>query len=203
MNQYDFIDLKTNEYRFQMGRRQTKKRVSKGEWLDTALDILTHEGIEGVRIEKLADRLGISKSGFYWHFKDRDDLYRQLLEAWEHETTRVITENPEFNQGPAAKRLENIMKTIGDYELNWAEPAIFIWSQRDAWVRKVMNRVNRERLRYLRALFEELGFEGDELDMRTQLFTVYAASEYSFLHHLPKSQRNRLLKRRMRLLTQK
>ena len=64
-----------------MGRRQTKKRVSKGEWLDMALDILTHEGIEGVRIERLADRLGISKSGFYWHFRDRDDLYRQLLEA--------------------------------------------------------------------------------------------------------------------------
>jgi AcrR family transcriptional regulator len=186
-----------------MNRRQTKKRVSKGEWLDTALDVLTYEGIEGVRIERLADRLGISKSGFYWHFRDRDDLYQQLLEFWEHEMTGVITENPEINQGPAAKRLENIMKTIGDYELNRAEASIFVWSQRDTRVRKVMNRVNRERLRYLRALFEELGFEGDELDMRTQLFAAYTASEYSFLHHLPKSQRNRLLKRRMRLLTQK
>ena len=186
-----------------MGRRQAKKRVSKGEWLDTALEILTLEGIEGVRIERLADRLGISKSGFYWHFRDRDDLYRQLLEAWEHEMTGVITENPEINQGPAAKRLENIMKTISDYELNRAEASIFVWSQRDERVRKVMNRVNRERLRYLRALFEELGFEGDELDMRTQLFAVYAANEYSFLHHLPKSKRNRLLKRRVRLLTQK
>jgi AcrR family transcriptional regulator len=186
-----------------MGRRQTKKRVSKGEWLDTALDILTHEGIEGVRIERLADRLGISKSGFYWHFRDRDDLYRQLLEAWEHEMTGVITENPEINLGPAAKRLENIMKTISDYELNRAEASIFVWSQRDERVRKVMNRVNKERLGFLRGLFEELGFEGDELDMRTQLFAVYAANEYSFLQHLPKSKRNRLLKRRVRLLTQK
>jgi AcrR family transcriptional regulator len=186
-----------------MGRHQTKKRVSKGEWLDAALDILTHEGIEGVRVEILADRLGISKSGFYWHFSDRDDLYRQLLEAWEHEMTAVITENPEINQGPVAKRLEKIMRTITDYELGQAEASIFVWSQRDARVRKVMNRVNKERLGFLRALFEELGFEGDELDMRTQLFAVYAANEYSFLHHLPKSKRNRLLKRRIRLLTQK
>ena len=58
---------------------------------------------------------------------------------------------------------------------------------------KVMNRVNKERLGFLRGLFEELGFEGDELDMRTQLFAVYAANEYSFLQHLPKSKRNRLL----------
>jgi AcrR family transcriptional regulator len=186
-----------------MVRRQTKKRVSKGEWLDTALDILTQEGIEGVRIEKLADRLGISKSGFYWHFRDRDDLYRQLLEAWEHEMTGVITENPEINLGPAVKRLENIMKIISDYELNEAEASIFVWSQRDERVREVMDRVNKERLGFLRGLFEELGFEGDELDMRTQLFAVYAANEYSFLHHLPKSKRNRLLKRRIRLLTQK
>jgi AcrR family transcriptional regulator len=186
-----------------MVRRQTKKRVSKGEWLDTALDILTQEGIEGVRIEKLADRLGISKSGFYWHFRDRDDLYRQLLEAWEHEMTGVITENPEINLGPAVKRLENIMKIISDYELNEAEASIFVWSQRDERVREVMDRDNKERLGFLRGLFEELGFEGDELDMRTQLFAVYAANEYSFLHHLPKSKRNRLLKRRIRLLTQK
>ena len=176
-----------------MGRRQTKKRVSKGAWLDMALDILTFEGIEGVRIERLADRLGISKSGGYGHFRDRDDLYLQLLEVWEHEMTRVITENPEINLGPAAKRLENIMKTISDYELNRAECAIFVWSLRDERVRKVMKRVNKERLGFLRALFEELGFEGDELDMRTQLFAVYAANEYSFLHHLPKSKRNRLL----------
>ena len=186
-----------------MGRCQTKKRISKGEWLDAALDILTHEGIEGVRVERLADRLGISKGGFYWHFRDRDDLYRQLLEAWEHETSRVITENPEINQGPVAKRLENIMKTISEYELGRAESSIFVWSQRDKRVLEVMHRVNKERLGFLRGLFEELGFEGDELDMRTQLFAVYAANEYSFLHHLPKSKRNRLLKRRVRLLTQK
>ena len=187
-----------------MGKEQAKKkRVSKGEWLDMALEILTQEGIEEVRIEKLAARLGISKSGFYWHFSDRDDLYRQLLKAWEHEMTKVITENPEINLGPVEKRLENIMTIISGYELGRADASIFVWSQRDEQVLGVMHRVNKERLGFLRGLFEELGFEGDELDMRTQLFAVYAANEHSFLHHLPKSKRDRLLKRRVRLLTQK
>ena len=127
----------------------------------------------------------------------------QLLEAWEHKTTRVIIENPKINSGPAARRLENIMKTISDYELNRAECAIFIWSSSDPQARKAINRVYTERLTYLRALFEELGFKGDELDMRTQLFIVYVTNEYSFLNHLSKSRRSRLLKRRMRLLTQK
>ena len=50
------------------------KRVSKDQWFTKALDTLETSGVEAVKIEKLAKELGISRSGFYWHFKNRQNL---------------------------------------------------------------------------------------------------------------------------------
>jgi AcrR family transcriptional regulator len=36
-----------------------------------------------VRIEKLAQALGVTKGGFYWHFEDRPALLEEMLDAWE------------------------------------------------------------------------------------------------------------------------
>jgi AcrR family transcriptional regulator len=41
--------------------------VSKNQWLAKALEALESGGVDGVKIEKLARALGISRSGFYWH----------------------------------------------------------------------------------------------------------------------------------------
>ena len=55
-----------------------KWRVSKAERLAAALVALEKGGVEAVRVERLARALGISKSGFYWRFKNRTDLLAQL-----------------------------------------------------------------------------------------------------------------------------
>ena len=42
-----------------------KKRTTKDQWLQAALDSLLESGIHGISIERLAQNLDISKSGFY------------------------------------------------------------------------------------------------------------------------------------------
>ena len=93
------------------------KRISKDEWLQAALKILETEGVEAVRVERLARELAISKSGFYWHFKDRDDLRKQMVDYWAHEYTEVLSENPEMLKGTARERLERTMLMILDNDL--------------------------------------------------------------------------------------
>ena len=43
--------------------RKKQKRVSKNDWLVAAIDMLENDGIDKVNIERLARKLGISKSG--------------------------------------------------------------------------------------------------------------------------------------------
>ena len=67
-----------------MKKSPRRKRVSKAEWLAQSLEVLAAEGVQGVRVERLARDLGIAKAGFYWHFRDRRDLMQSLLDYWTH-----------------------------------------------------------------------------------------------------------------------
>ncbi|MBT8129911.1 MAG: TetR/AcrR family transcriptional regulator [Gammaproteobacteria bacterium] len=178
-------------------------RISKDQWLASALKVLENEGIDGVRVDKLARQLGVARSGFYWHFQDRRDLLDHMLAYWAHEYTEVVTSNKALTEGPAVKRLENIMRTVRDFELNRFEAAVFIWSQTDPAARETFNRVYKIRLDFIRNIFNELGFKGDEADMRAQLFMGYLAWEYTDFCPQSKAKSDRLLKLRLKLLAEK
>ena len=59
------------------------------------------------------------------------------------------------------------------------------------------------RLEFIGNMFAELGFEGDEIDMRARLFMGYLAWEYTNFCPQSKTKQNRLLKLRLKLLTDK
>ena len=62
-----------------MTKKKISKRISKAEWLEQGLEILEKEGIDAVKIERLAKELATSRSGFYWHFIDRNNLLQEIL----------------------------------------------------------------------------------------------------------------------------
>lgn len=179
------------------------KRVSKDQWLECALAALANGGIDNVRVDKLARQLGVARSGFYWHFKDRQDLLTHMLEYWAHEYTEVVTENKALTEGPVMQRLENVMRTVRDYELNRFEAAIFVWSQSDHAARETFDRAFKMRVEFIGNMFAELGFDGDEKEMRAQFFIGYLAWEYTNFIPQSKAKQNRLLKLRLDLLTKK
>ncbi|QIK58958.1 TetR/AcrR family transcriptional regulator [Dysgonomonas sp. HDW5A] len=49
-------------------------------WIKTGYDIFAKSGITGLKIERLAKKIGISKSSFYHHFVDLDLFIQYLLE---------------------------------------------------------------------------------------------------------------------------
>ena len=63
-------------------REVQSQRLNRGAWLREALEVLRESGIDHVKVEPLAKRLGVTKGSFYWHFKDRADLLRALPEHW-------------------------------------------------------------------------------------------------------------------------
>lgn len=51
--------------------------------VDTALDIASRAGLEGLTIGSLAERMQMSKSGVFAHFGSREDLQIAVLKAYE------------------------------------------------------------------------------------------------------------------------
>jgi TetR/AcrR family transcriptional repressor of nem operon len=57
----------------------TKGERTRERILDIAYDAIIHKGFAGTSIDELVEAAGITKSGFFYHFKDKGDLARQLL----------------------------------------------------------------------------------------------------------------------------
>ena len=179
------------------------KRISKDQWLAKALDTLGSSGVEAVKIERLAKAFGISRSGFYWHFENRQDLLEHLLDYWVRQYTGVVTDNPDVTKLDPKKRLLTTMEMIRDKQLTKYDLAMNSWARLDSHVHKVVKKVVKMRLDYLRGIFAELGFEGDELEMRTRLFVCYHSWEDTMFPDLSDQKHSKLLKLRYKYLIQR
>ncbi len=183
-----------------MTKKRMAGRVSKDQWLATALEELGKGGVDAVRVERLAKILSVSKSGFYWHFVDRKDLHKRLLEYWFHEYTQVVTSNPLLIQGDPKERLKQAMIMIQEHDLAKYDLAIRAWAKHNELAREVVQAVTSARLDFIAQIFSELGFEGEECEMRTRLFVCYHTWESTMFGDMSSRKRTRLQKRRLDLL---
>ena len=162
-----------------MVKKKRTPRVSREEWLAKALEVFRREGEPGVRIEVLAREIGVAKAGFYWHFKDREDLLNQVLNYWAHEYTEVVTENEALLSLPPRERLLNTMEMIYDHDLPSLDLPFRTWALKDKQVRRAVQKVIRKRLEFTRQIFNELGFKGEDAEARTRMFVASEANDRS------------------------
>jgi len=184
-----------------MSANKRRRGTSRADWLEAALEALRDRGIAGTSVEGLARSLGISKAGFYWHFKDRDDLFRQLLDFWSHEMTEVLSNNPTVIELEPKERLMRIAEAIVQYDLTRYEIPVRQWALSDPEVARAVRRVNRTRIETVRQAFVELGFTGDDLEMRTMLFVVYHTAEAPTFPEVSRKRRKEQIAARIDLLT--
>jgi AcrR family transcriptional regulator len=175
--------------------------VSRAEWLEAGLEALSEKGIAALTIEGLAKSLGISKAGFYWHFRDRGHLLNELLAHWTHELTEVVTSNPELLAMEPKQRLIETAEAILDYDLTRYEIAFRQWALTDREVARAVRKVNRLRLAFVRRALSELGFGGDDLEMRTMMYVCYHTWESPMFQEVSRKRRRQLINSRIELLT--
>ena len=65
-------------------------KVTRTDWLNVAMDVLVTDGVEQVKVLALAERMGVSRSSFYWYFKSRQELLDALLTSWDQTNTAVL-----------------------------------------------------------------------------------------------------------------
>ena len=183
-----------------MNSTTRKKRVSKDDWLKAALDTLASKGIDRIKIDVLARQLGIAKTGFYWHFKNRDDLLKEILTYWEREYTKTLIGNPLLEAMAPDERLHAISEAVSDYDLTKYDLAIKNWAQVDSSARKLLENTYQLRFKYIGKAFRELGFKGDELEMRTRLFFCYQTNESDMFGRKITARDRRIRKLRIELL---
>src|SRR5882724_2326236 len=150
--------------------RQKRHPLGREVWLDTARQALIEEGTAGVEINKLAKRLNSSRGGFYWFFKDRAHLLAELLSYWERTSTVLfhrILQLPGANGMARYLAMTELWVDEKEYDPRW-DGAVRDWARTSEDVRKVVHDVDQKRIAVLEQIFNEMGYEGTEANVRAR-----------------------------------
>ena len=148
-------------------------RGSPDLWLQAAYDALIESGIEAVRIMPLAKSLDISRTSFYWFFKDREELLDALIARWRDKNTGALLRQADAYAETIQEAVLNVFDCWLDHSLfdSAFEFAIRSWALQSTDVEDEVRNADAIRLKGLARMFERFGFGGPVSDVRAR--TLY------------------------------
>ncbi len=159
----------------------SKVKATRQDWLDAARAALIERGVDHVKVLTLAERLGVSRSSFYWYFKDRPDLLDNLVAFWQGSNTADIVEQ-------AAKPARHIVDGVINVFECWTDGARFDprldfamreWARRDAVLHDRIRCEDDIRVEGIAAMFRRHGFDEDEAFVRARVLYFMQIGYYA------------------------
>jgi AcrR family transcriptional regulator len=165
-------------------------RTPRTSWIQEGLRALGFGGPDAVRIEKLAQALGVTKGGFYWHFEDRPALLEEMLDAWERLVVDEAMVRVEGGGGDARAKLRRLFGLASSSpDLMKIELAVRDWARRDKAVAKRLRRIDNRRMDYMRSLFGDFCPDEDEVEVRCMLvMSLFIGNHFMAADHGARSR---------------
>jgi len=175
-------------------------------WIDAATEVLAYQGIDRVRVDLLAQQLGVTRGSFYWHFRDREDLLRRVLRAWHELATEQLTVRLEHARTDALEQLRDVVslpfRGRSAERAARIELAIRAWARRDEMARHAVDEADASRIGYIAQIFSSLGFAIAEARSRAFLLYSYVVAESQMPNQGTTAQRAARSRLVEKLLTQ-
>lgn len=148
-------------------------RGSSEAWLTAAQEALLESGVDSVRIQLLAKKLNLSRTSFYWFFKDREELLAGLLSLWREKNTGNFVKQANAYAETLVEGLLNVSDCWFDTALfdSKFEFAVRSWALQSPDVQKDVQTADDLRLAALSSLFRRFGHSAISADVRAR--TVY------------------------------
>jgi AcrR family transcriptional regulator len=152
---------------------ESGSRGSPELWLEAAYHALIEGGIDAVKIQPLAKRLNLSRTSFYWFFKDRQELLAALVARWRDKNTGGIVRQTEAYAESVAEAMLNVFDCWYDPELfdSQFEFAVRSWALQSAEALAEVRAADRIRLDALARMLRRFGHDAASADVAAR--TVY------------------------------
>ena len=164
-------------------------RTTREAWVDAGLSALADGGSDAVRVDVLAQKLGVTRGGFYHQFDGRQTLLDAILDAWETRSTDEVLDRVEREGGDARTKVTKAgLLTFSD-ELLPVDLAVRDWARRDTAVAERLRRVDNRRMDYLRTLIGELHSDADDVEAIALLaFSLLIGNHFIAADHGPRER---------------
>ena len=153
-------------------------RTPRRRWIEEGLRALAAGGPDAVRVEVLAQALGVTKGGFYGHFSGRPALLAEMLDAWEQMSIDEVIERAERRGGDVRGRIRLAGALTFSGDILPVDLAIRAWARHDPAIAERLRRVDNRRMDYLRMLFRPICRDEDEAEARSTLAFSFAIGHH-------------------------
>ncbi len=152
------------------GEQESGWRGSKELWLEAAYQLLVESGIDNVRILSLAKMLKLSRTSFYWFFKDREALLDALLLLWQDKNTSSLLRQAQAPAASLADATLNLFDCWLDNKLfdSILEHAIRSWGVQSPAVAQALKEADTLRMEAIKLMFIRHGSEPLVADVRSR-----------------------------------
>ncbi|MCV6584494.1 MAG: TetR/AcrR family transcriptional regulator [Marinibacterium sp.] len=160
-------------------------KVTRADWLKVAMDALVSDGVEQVKVMILAERMGVSRSSFYWYFKSRQQLLDALLDQWDAQNTAGMIRMAQAPARTITEAVCNVHRCVVNPDLfdTSLDFAVRDWARRSGEVRRKLDQSDARRLAALRAMFERHGYGEREAETRARvLYYMQIGYDFAQLH---------------------
>ena len=161
-------------------RRGPKPKIPTERWFLTALEQLATGGIDSVRVELVAEQLGVTKGMFYARFPSRDAFLDAMIDYWRlRTTTGLVTELAALDAAPEDRlvRLFSIPDMDRAKTGAYIEMAMRTWALTDERPAKAMAEIDRHRLAYFEAVIAANGVPAEQVQARAFLIYSYVITD--------------------------
>lgn len=172
------------------------------DWIAEARQMLIEGGLAAVQVNPLAARLKVTRGGFYWRFRNRQDLLDHLLEDWRSSNCRSFMMALERAGSPRERYRRVVRMLVEEKDFDPAlDTAIRQWGTVDAEVRKLVNQVDSERINGFVKIFLEAGQDSTEAMVRARVVYFHQVGYYALGIDESRAERRRLISTYDRILT--
>jgi AcrR family transcriptional regulator len=145
-------------------------RGSQEGWLEAAYSSLIESGVDSVKILPLAKKLKLSRTSFYWFFKDREELLDALVRKWRDKNTGNLVKQSEAYAESLAEAMLNVFDCWLNRDLfdSQFEFAVRSWALQSADILEEVRRADQARVEALTRMFMRFGYDAVPADVRAR-----------------------------------
>jgi AcrR family transcriptional regulator len=168
--------MATSEPRTNAASKRRKRpdkapRRDRDDWLEAARSVLISSGVDRVKVEPLAQTLGVTTGSFYHHFKNRQELLDALLRSWELTNSLSLFRAVESAGDDANAQFDallNVWVSESDYSPIY-DSAVRAWAHASKTVEATVRRVDDRRIELLAGIFRSFGYDAERAFIRARI----------------------------------
>lgn len=165
--------------------------AQKKDWLKLGYQLFSQEGIKGIVVEKMAQKLQCNKSSFYWHFASKENFMDKLIDYWVQTETNQIIEEVEA-QKTAKQKYHRFVDLVFQYD-PYLEFIFHLkrYAKKRTGIRQLIHEVDERRMAFTAHVFQELGYDKKEAQQLASIFYKYLIGYHEMYREQASEEQNK------------